>query len=234
MSSMEIENGLKAKVGWLVKERNPETGIWLPKRFTYNVVTSYGKTALASAPAGTYASPIYLVIENTVATQAFSSLIGATSVALNTDPTLPGDTSLVLGLGLASQEVVTYSSKSGTSPTTFTLSTPTTNAHTALDAACRNVTVGDDITAIPSEVQYDPTYAAGRRLQLTASYSPATGQNTMQFFIAGIQAVNAYFVHVGLSDNPLIGTNNIHNYANLGYNHNNSNDVEIDITWTIS
>jgi hypothetical protein len=231
---MKIEEALKPKVGWLVKERDPKTGLWVPKVFRYNVVTLYGKTALASAPAGAYTAPIYLVIESTYATQSANSLVGATSVSLNTDPTLPGDNRIVLGVGLGSQETVTYSSKSGTNPTTFTLSTPTVNSHSSGDPACRDVSNGDDITAVPSEVQYDPTYAAGRRLQMTASYSPATGQNTMQYFIAGIQATNASFIHVGLADNPLIGTNNLHNYANLGYFHTNTNDVEIDVTWTVS
>lgn len=226
MSTITIE------VGWLLKER--KSGLWVPQIYRKNLVTTYGITALAGAPSGTYTPPVYLVIDTTSTTLAASYSPGVNSITTQTDPTIAGDTQLVLGVGLATQETVTFTAKSGSGPYTWTLSSATTNSHTSGDAVVRAPTSSDTITSVLSEAQYDPTYAAGLRAPQTANYSPGTGQNTMQFFIAGVQATNVYFAHVGLSETQSVGSGNLHNYAAFGYNHNNTNDVEIDVTWTFT
>lgn len=224
---------LGLKVLWEVKERSGPGGIWVPKTRVKNVVTTFGVNALAGAPSGTYTPPLYLVINQagTTLTSVYSS--GVTSISTVADPTLGGDTKLVLGVGTANQETVTFTGKSGTGPFTFTLSPATLNPHTSGDLVTRLPLAGDTIASITSEAQYDPTFAAGLRLVQTANFSPGSGQNTMQFFIAGIQATNVLFAQTGLADTQGIGTGNLHNLAVLGYNHNNTNDVEIDVTWTM-
>ena len=227
-----MKTALVASVHWVLKER--VDGLWVPKVQTKNLLTSYGLTAFASAPSGTYMPPVYLVIETTKTT--FSNLFaaGVTSITTAGDPTLVGDTQLVLDPNTATQETVTFSAKSGTGPYTWTLTAPTTYSHNSGAFVVRAPTVNDTLASVIAEAQFDPTYSPnGRQLQ-TASYSPGAGQNTMQFFLAGIQATNVYFAHVGLADAKTIGQGNLHNYAAFGYNHNNTNDIEIDITWTLT
>lgn len=231
---MEIENKLKVAVGWLVKERNPVSGLWEPKLHRYNLLTTYGLTAFASAPSGGYLAPVYLVIDQSNTTLSSNYSPGATSIQTAADPTIVGDTQLVLSVGQVTQETVTFSAKSGSGPYTFTLTGSTANSHSSGDFVVRAVTTGDTLSSVLSEAQFDPTYFSGQRLLQTANYSPASGQNTMQFFFAGIQATNLFFAHVGLADSVTIGQGNLHNYASFGYNHNNTNDVEIDVTWVVT
>lgn len=226
-----LSEHVDAEVLWVVKER--KGGLWLPVYEFYNIITNYGLTALAGAPAGGYVAPIYLVIDNASTTMQSTYAPGVTTIVTNGDPTVAGDSQLDLSIGLATQETVTFNSKAGTGPYTWTLAAPTANNHTAGDPVVRTPTVADVLANVLSESQYDPTYAAGKRLSVTASFSPATGQNTMQYFIAGTQATNLFFAHVGLADSLTIGQGNLHNYATLGYNHNSTNDVEIDVTYTL-
>lgn len=228
------ETKIGAAVHWVVKEREPGGGLWVPKRKFKNLLTTYGVTAFASAPSGTYTPPLYLVIDTASTTLNFSYGTGVTSIVTAADPTLGGDTQLILSPGSASQETVTFSSKTGTGPYTFNLTAGTANTHNAGDLVVRAPTSADTVASVVSEAQYDPTNAPSQRLLQTANYSPASGQNTMQFFFAGITATNLLFAHVGLADTQTIGTGNLHNYAALGYNHNNTNDVEIDVTWTVT
>lgn len=220
-----------ARVVWEVKEFSG--GVWVPRVRVKNVVTNYGVNALASAPSGTYVPPLYLVINQASTVLSTSYSAGVTSIQTAADPTIGGDTSLVLGVGTANQETVAFSAKTGTGPFTFTLSSATSNSHTSGDLVTRVPLAADTIASIASEAQYDPTFAAGQRLIQTSSFSPTSGENTMQFFIAGIQATNVVFAQTGLADTQDIGTGNLHNLAVLGYNHNNTNDVEIDVTWTV-
>lgn len=220
-------------VHWTVKERR--NGLWVPVYEFDNVVTDYGLTALASAPASQYTAPGFLVIETTFTTLAQPANAGTNSVQLVADPTLGGDNQLVLSVGLGAEEVVTFSGKSGTGPFTYTLTANLVNNHLSGDPAVREVTGADTMSAVLSEAQYDPTFDAGNRAPMTSAFSPATGQNTMQFFMSGLTATNLYFAHVGLADQRVIGSiaSNLHNYAHLGYNHNNTNDLEIDVNWTL-
>ncbi len=196
---------LRVRVDWVFSERRG--GLWVPIHRFHNLVTNYGLTALAQAPGGLYAPPIYLVI----------------------------DTQLVLSPGAAGQETVTFSSKSFGPPFTYTLVGLLVNAHPLNDLAVRGPTILDTISSVVSEAQYDPTFNPNKRATLTASYSPGLGQGTMQFFLSGLTATNLLFAHVGLADKQTIGVGgtNLHNYAALGYNHNNTNDVEIDVTYTM-
>jgi len=219
-------------VAWAIKERIGNEWVTILEKF--NLLTTYGLTAFAAAPSGGYVAPVYLIIEQTKTTLVSSYIAGVSSIQTVADPTIGGDNQLVLGVGQVGQETVTYSSKTGSGPYTFTLTAPTINPHTSGDFVCRAVRSADTLASVVSEAQYDPTYAAGKRVAQTAFYSPATGQNTMQFFIAGIQATSIYFSHVGLADSPTIGAGNLHNYAAFGYNHNNTNDVEIDVTWALT
>lgn len=224
--------GLGASVHWVLKERI--NGLWVPKTKTKNLLTSYGLTAFASAPSGGYTPPIYLVIETTETTFNASFVSGVTSISTVGDPTLGGDTQLVLDPNTAFQETVTFSSKTGTGPYTWVLTAGTAYAHASGAYVVRAPATIDTMASVIAEAQFDPTYSPSARAQQTASYSPAPGQNTMQFFIAGTQATNTYFAHVGLADALTIGQGNLHNYAAFGYSHNNTNDVEVDVTWTVT
>lgn len=227
-----LKTGIGAKVVWEVKER--QGGLWVPKVKVKNVVTTYGVNALAGAPSGTYTPPLYLVINQASTTLNATYSAGVTSIVTAADPTLGGDTQLVLSVGTVNQETVTFNAKTGTGPYTFTLSSATANPHNSGDLVTRAPVAGDTIASIASEAQYDPTNAPNQRLLQTANYSPGPGQNTMQFFFAGITATNVLFAQTGLADTLTVGTGNLHNLASLGYNHNNTNDVEIDVTWTIT
>jgi hypothetical protein len=227
-----ISETTEAEVLWVVKERR--SGLWIVQHTMYNKITNFGLTAFASAPSGSYIAPIYLVIDNANTTMANTYLAGVSSVQTVGDPTVAGDTQLDLSVGLASQETVTFSSKSGTGPFTWTLSANTVNSHSSGDPVVRTPTAADTVASVLGESQYDPVYFVNSREPITSAFSPATGQNTSQYFIAGIQATNLFFAHVGLADSLTIGTGNLHNYASLGYNHNNTNDVEIDVTYVVT
>lgn len=224
---------MAVEVAWVIKER--QDGLWVPVREFHNLVTSYGLTAYALAPAGQYTPPTYLVIDTSYASLAVQGNPGDITVQLSTNPTLLGDTQLVLSVGLPSQETVTFTGVTGSSPYTFTLTAPLTTTHLLSDQAVRAVTASDTMSSVVSEAQYDPTFNPNNRASLTAAYSPGTGQGTMQFFMSGLTATNLFFAHVGLTDQPIIGAlnANLHNYAPLGYNHNNTNDLEIDVTYTL-
>ncbi len=224
---------LRVRVDWVFSERRG--GLWVPIHRFHNLVTNYGLTALAQAPGGLYAPPIYLVIDTASTTVSLGGNPGDPTIQLAADPTLTGDTQLVLSPGAAGQETVTFSSKSFGPPFTYTLVGLLVNAHPLNDLAVRGPTILDTISSVVSEAQYDPTFNPNKRATLTASYSPGLGQGTMQFFLSGLTATNLLFAHVGLADKQTIGVGgtNLHNYAALGYNHNNTNDVEIDVTYTM-
>lgn len=221
------------EVEWTIKER--QDGLWVPVMRMHNLQTTFGLTAFAAAPSGQYTPPVYLVIDTASTAMAAQGNIGDTSVQLNANPTLGGDTQLVLSVGLAAQETVTFTSVTGTGPYVFALSGTLANVHPINDPVVRAVTASDTMTSVVSEAQYDPTYNANNRSVMTASFSPGAGQNTMQFFLSGSTATNLYFAHVGLADQPVIGAlnTNLHNYAALGYNHNSTVDLEIDVNYLV-
>ena len=226
---------------WTVKEYIPEykagrkvNGLWVPVLQRKNMFTAYGLTALASAPGGTYVAPTYLAVDTAYVTYYQATSAGVSTILLNNDPTLPGDDQLVLGAGLTSQETVTFTSISGAGPYTYTLQSPTVNAHAAGDPCTRQPGLNDTVTVLAPELQYDPVNAPNARLNSTAGYSAGIGNFIIQFYLTGNQATNTMFMTIGLVDNPTIGLGNLHNVFVLGYNHNTINDVEIDGNITLT
>lgn len=218
---------------WTVKER--QNGVWVPVHTFYNLVTDFGLSALAAAPSGLYTPPTFLVIDTASTTMYDQANPGDTLVQLFADPTISGDNTLVLSVGLPAEETVTILSSSGSNPTIFNLTNPIVNTHLVNDPVVRGPMAGDTMSAVLSEAQYDPTFDANNRAQMTAAFSPGLGQSTMQFFLSGTTATNLFFAHVGLADQRVIGAinTNLHNYAALGYNHTSTNDVEIDVLYTL-
>jgi hypothetical protein len=224
---------------WVVREKQA-SGVYVPVMEIDNLVTSFGLTALAAAPAGTYVSPIYLIIENSYSGLNAAGNIGDVTLQTLVDPTIVGDTQLVVGVGLASQETVTFTSKLDTSgvgagPYVFSLTSGLANAHLITDRVVRAPTAADTMTSVLSEVQYDAANNPGQRVTMASSYSPGTGQNTMQFFLSGLTA-QVFMAHVGLTDQVAISSiaANLHNYAALGYNNNTGADLEIDVIYTLT
>lgn len=217
---------------WRVKEK--VNGIWIVRRRVHNIFTAYGLTALASAPGGAYIPPNYLSVDTSYVNYYQATSAGVSTVVLASDPTLPGDTQLVLSAGLASQETVTFTGSSGSGPVTFTLQSPTVNAHATNDPCTRGVTLNDAVSVMAPELQYDPVNAPNTRLNSNAGYSSGIGNYIIQFYLTGNQAQNTMFMTIGLTDNPTIGLGNLHNIFVLGYNHNTINDVEIDGSITLS
>lgn len=233
-SQQSLANEVGVSVLWTIKERR--SGLWVPVHRFHNLLTNYGLTAMAAAPSGQYVPPTYLVIDQAYVTMFTQANPGSTSIQLTSDPTIAGDTQLVLSAGLAAQEVVTITGPGvGTNPSTFTLSAATANTHLAADPVVRQVSSSDTMSSVLSEAQYDPTFNANSRSAMTSAYSPGTAQNTMQFFISGATATGLFFAHVGLADQQSMTAinTNLHNYAVLGYNHNNTNDLEIDVLYTL-
>src|SRR5216684_7793920 len=227
------QHKVKVDVAWVIKER--QSGLWVPVHRFHNILTNFGLTAFALAPSGQYIPPIYLVIDTASTTMSSQGNPGDLVIQTAADPTLSGDTQLVLSVGLAGQETTTFLSKVGTGPVTFNLASVLTGTHPAADPVVRGPTTLDTIASVVSEAQYDPSFNPNNRVTMTAAFSPGLGQATMQFFLSGLTATNLFFAHVGLADQLVIGTlgTNLHNYAPLGYNHNNTNDLEIDVTYTL-
>lgn len=234
VSPLKTEERKGVSVGWVVKERDPLSGVWVPVAETHNIVTNYGLTAFAGAPSGNYIAPVYLVIDSSYTTFSTGYSSGVSSVQIAANPTVAGDTQLTLGTGLASQEVITFTSITGSGPYTVAISGTTTQPHSSGDPVTRTPRGVDTITSVVTEVQFDPTFFANQRKLQTANYSPGLGQNTMQFFMSGLELTNVFLSHVGLSETVTVGQGNLHNWADLGYNHNNTNDIEVDVTWTIT
>lgn len=232
---METEtNTIKVAVLWTVRERRSDRHSLVVARFK-NIVTTYGITAYAQAPGGwANGAPSYLVLESTFTTVSATAAAGATSIQTAKDPTISGDTQLVLSVGQAAQEVVTFTTKTGTGPYTFALKFPTVNIHSSGDFVVRQPQASDTLASVTNEVEYDHQNFPGQRAPVASSFSPGTGQGTIQFFIAGITAANLYIAHVGLADSQTIGGGNLHNYAALGYNHNNNADLEIDANYVLT
>lgn len=229
----KVREGIGVGVHWTLKER--QNGLWVVMREFNNLVLDFGLTGLASAPSGAYIPPLYLVIETSKTTMSSQANAGTSSAVLVADPTIAGDTQLVLSVGLAAEEVVTFNNKSGTGPFTFTLTGNLAFTHPAADPVVRAVRSTDSMTSVLAEAQYDPTFDAGNRVTLASSFSPGVGQGTSQFFLAGITATNVFFAHVGMADARPVGASSghLHNYAHLGYSHTTTNDIEIDVAWTL-
>jgi hypothetical protein len=227
-----MQHNLGVSVEWTVKERIG--GLWVPVQVFHNLLTVFGLDAYATAAGGTWVPPIYLVIDTSTAHLQGAYLPTATVIVTDVDPTVSGDTQLVLSVGQAQQETVTFSNKAGAGPYTWTLSTPLINSHNNLDNVVRAPNVNDTVASVLSEAQYDPVFAANSRAPVAASYSPTTGNGAMQFFMGSTQATGLYVAHVGMADNVTIGKGNLHNYAALGYLRNTAVDLELDVVYQLT
>lgn len=225
---------LKATYVWTVKEKDPKTGLYIPVLQRKNIQTNFGLTAYAGAFQGNYTAPVYMVIDGFA--PKLVSLTGTTLVlSANALPVLGYDTQLVLSIGTANQETVSFTSvvQSG-SQYTFTLSATPSLSHAVNDICVRAPNAIDTMTAIFSEQQYDSTNAPNQRMQSIGGYSGGTGNWVMQYFFTGTQGIFE-FVTVGLADAVTIGTGNLHNLLPLGFNHTGTtNDLELDVSLTLS
>lgn len=233
--SMEAQLHHRVTACWTIKERDPRTGLFIPKLARRNKFTDYGLTNLAQSWMGQGTPPLYLVIDSWSASvqNANGLAVGATSVTLDQLAHKAGDTQLVLDVGGAGQEVVSFSAVSGSGPYVYTISATTnTHAHGAL--VVRQVLQSDTMSDIKSEVQYDSVAAPNARMKTSGSgYSQGTGNQVMQFFLTGSQAL-AEWVCLGLSETGTTGQGQLHNHLVFGFNHQSGNDVEVDISLSLS
>ena len=227
---------LKTTFVWTLKERDPKTGLYIPRLQRKNVETNFGITAYAGAFQGSYTAPVFLVIDGWAPQYATGS--GGTTLVLSASrqPTLNGDTQIILSLGTANQETVTATGNPTQNGTlwTYTLTAAPGNAHSIGDICVRTPLATDTMSAIFSEVPYDSTNFPNQRMQSVGGYSGGTANWVMQFFYTGTQAVT-YFATVGLADSITIGQGNLHNLLPLGFNHTGTtNDLELDVSLTLS
>jgi hypothetical protein len=227
---------LRTSFLWTIKERDPKTGLFIPRIQRKNIQTNYGMTAYAGAFQGSYTAPVYLVIDQW--NPQLNSLVGTTLVLVaSRQPTLAGDTQLVLSIGTANQEVVSFTG----SPTqngslwTYTLTAAPSLSHSVNDICVRNPLATDTMTAIFNEAQYDSVNAPNQRMQSIGGYSGGTANWVMQYFFTGTQALTG-FNTVGLADNVNVGNfGNLHNLTVLGFQHTGTtNDLELDVSLTLS
>jgi hypothetical protein len=64
-------------------------------------------------------------------------------------------------------------------------------------------------------------------------YSASSANWTTQFFFTGNQAL-VTFALVGLFDSATVAGGNLHNELALGFVHTTGNDVEVDVSLTLS
>lgn len=202
------------------------------ERTFHNLFTVFGLNALASAPSNDYTPPAYLALNGPYITLAADVAIGAKSVTLTGNPTVQGDTQIVLSAGLSNQEAVPFSTITGTGPYTVTLATPTTKSHAASDPVTRQVSITDTAAQIIAPIQYDPVNAPRSWPSASSSYSSGTGQWTMQFHFSPGQAA-AFIATAGLIDAQNIGSGNLHSHAIVGLDaRQTTSEFEIDINLT--
>lgn len=224
---------------WKLKTRNPLTGRFEPVRERKNLFTDAGLTNLAKMWMGAGTPSINLVIDSFKATITNNPLAaGALSVTLAapSQPHKSGDTQLVLGAGLATQETVGYSAAAdnGNGTWTYTLTAPTGNAHNQNDWAVRNPLQSDVLADIKSEVQYDSVSFPNARMAASGEgYSQGVANYVMQFFLTGDQALTDW-VTIGLSDTAVLGTGSLMNHLVFGYTHPQGDDVELDVSLTLA
>lgn len=239
MTPTQACSALRVNCIWTVKERLwlpiSRREIWKPVLTQKNTFTTNGLTQLASAISGSYVAPNYLVLNKNTTGLTNNQSPGDTSVTLNSRIDQAGDTQIVLSLGLANQEVVTFSAVNTVSGKyVYTLSSPLVSSHSAGDLVTRQPNANDTMSNITAEQQYDPTNAANSRLQSVAGYSAGPGNWVIQFYFVA-QAAVFYISDIALADNITIGQGTLHNHCVLGYDHSaGTSDVEIDGSLTLT
>lgn len=219
---------VKASCIWTVKERRGE--LWIPVLTRKNTVTQYGLTNLASAWSPTYTPPLYMVIDTASTFTTGSTAPGATTLPVNAQVDIAGDTQLVVDPGGANQETVTFSAYAAGNYTVSAM----VNTHASGVRVVRQVRSVDTLSTVVSEGAYDAVNDAGHRAFFASGYSGGTGNFVASYYFTATQA-NFRMMTVGLSENQAIGAGNLHNHLVLGYDHSGGgNDVEIDVSLTLS
>lgn len=225
---------------WTVKEKVTlpisHKEIWHPVLERKNTFTTDGLSSLASAISGNYIPPVYLILASNYATVAFTTAVAATSITLSSQVDQPGDTQIVLSIGLANQETVTFSSVvvSVDTTVTYTLTTPCVYVHNVGEQCARQAMAGDTMNNILGETEYDPANSPLTRATSMSGYSGGAGNWIIQFYFVLGQAT-MYISDIGLTENPAIGSGTLHNHVVLGYDHTSaSSDVEIDGSLTLT
>lgn len=198
-----------------------------------NVFTVFGLSALAGALSGGYTPPSFLVLDSYGTTLSGPVSPGQTTITTQVRVDITGDTQLVLTPNLSNQETVTFSSVTGTGPYTYQLTAGALQSHNAGDIVLRQTNANDTLATVLSEIQYDSVGAPNERMPSYAGYAQGSGNWVVQFYLTGEQAL-ATFNYIGMADAPLLGTGNLHDHAVLGYTHTSGNDVEIDVSLTLS
>lgn len=213
---------------WRIKELPSKRVVFDAK----NLITNYGLTAFASAPGGVYVAPQWLVIQNTSTTVSSAT---SSTIVVPTRIDQTGDTTIVVGVGPTSinQEVVTFTSVTGSGPYTYNLSPNATKSHIAGELVLRNPVVTDTLANITNEVQYDVGSFPTQRAQSIGGYTTGVGNYIMQFLLTGAQALMTLPI-LGLSDTNIVGTGNLHNELVSGYIHTSGIDLEIDVSITLT
>jgi hypothetical protein len=221
---------------WRWRERDHKTGLVVAEKVVHNVVTDYGLTNIGQAWLSGTPTPLYLAVESTHTYLSVPAPGGSAFIQTLTAIHQFGDTQLTIAAGQSNQETVTFTSVTGTGPYTYNLSGTVQHGHTIADPdwVTRTPQHTDVITALASELQYDPVNFPNQRILSPGGYSPGLGQWTIQFFFPGPTLVG-YIMNAGIVDNITLGVGNLYNYFTLGINHNNTaNDQEIDGTFTFS
>jgi len=217
---------------WTVYEKHGS--LYTPVLRRKNIFTNDGLSQLASAPSGSYAAPVNLVIDNGGTSLYSGASLGALVVETNQRVDIAGDTQLVLEPGTASQELVTFvGTPTGSGPYIYTLSAGTVYAHSTGALVARQVNQNDTMTSVTSEIQFDPTDAPNQRVVSAGGYSGGAGNWVVQFYVTGNQALTT-FTYIGISDSNTVGQGLLHNHLVLGYIHNSGVDVMIDGSLTLS
>src|SRR5260221_1302658 len=200
---MELDLEVKAHVDvtWVVKEG--QNGLWVPVQRGKNLQTNYGITAYAQAAGGTCVAPGSVGIEKTKARIQSGGGRGTTSFVTAIDPTTAGDVSLVLGVGLQTQETVTFSLKTGSGPFTWTTSA-SVNQHNTGEFVVRLPLATDTMAQVISEAQYDPVNAPNQLSYTSGNYSPGVWVGTIQFYFSALAATILSFAHVELADHSTL------------------------------
>lgn len=224
---------------WKLKVKNKATGRYEPVKSRRNLFTDAGLTNLAQMWMNAGSVSQYVVIDSFKATISDATLpVGSTSVTLaaSQQPHKTGDTQLVLGVGLVTQETVTYSgsTNNGNGTWTYNLSSATTQAHAQNDWAVRKSLQSDVMSDIKGEIQYDAVSFPNARMAMSGTgYSGGTANQVMQFFLTGDQALTDW-VSIGLSESPTVGAGTLMNHLAFGFTHAHGDDVELDVSLTVA
>jgi hypothetical protein len=235
---VRLRETLGVRCDWSIYEFRPEGRILVARR--RNLMTNHGLTAFAGAIQGSYAAagyspPAYLVIETFAPTITNVGGIGvaATSVTLNGAAHLAGDTQLVLDVGGANQETVSFSAVSVSSGSyTYTISA-TTKTHAQNVPCSRAIAQSDAMSSVQGELQFDSVNFPNQRMQTNGGYSGGTGNWVTSFFFSGTQAIGTW-ARLGLADSLTVGQGNLHNHLVQGFTQASGYDVEVDVSVTLS